>query len=137
MSRGKWIKRTNIRSKLVVKHPDLFVICPDEDFEAVVEGQGSVSDFLQDCLEKDDGRGEAGGLDQIHLKKTTVSVRCGEERKYDLGEEYVGVWEDIVAGRELLVGRIACGGKNRIDCTSADATRDDATVYVITKIALS
>lgn len=58
-------------------------------------------------------------------------------RGYDLRQKYVGVWEDIVAGRELFVSGIASSGQDGIDCTSADPTRDDATVYVITEVALS
>lgn len=61
----------------------------------------------------------------------------GRGRVYDLRQKYIGVWEDIVAGRELFVSGIACSGQDRIDCASADPTRDDATVYIITEVALS
>ena len=40
-----------------------------------------------------------------------------------------------MAGRELLVGRIARGGQDGVDCTSADPTCDDTTVYVIAEVA--
>lgn len=68
-----------------------------------------MSDFLEDSLEKDDGRGKARGLHQVHLE-TMVNIRCTMEGEDDLGQKYVGVREDIVAGRELLVGGIACSG---------------------------
>lgn len=42
-----------------------------------------------------------------------------------------------MAGRELLVGRIARRGKDGIDCPGADPTRDDATVDVIAEVAFS
>ena len=57
------------RSELVVKYPNLFVICLDECLEAIVERKRSVSDFLQDCLKKNDRRGKAGRFHQIHLKR--------------------------------------------------------------------
>lgn len=95
-----------------------------------------MSDFLEDSLEKDDGRGKARGLHQVHLE-TMVSIGCTEEGEDDLRQKYVGVREDIVAGRELFVRGIACSGQDGVDCTSADPTRDDATVYIITEVALS
>lgn len=96
-----------------------------------------MSDFLQDGLEQDDGRGKTRRLHQIHLKETMVSMRCTEEGKYDLRQKYVCVRKDVVARRELFMSGFASSGQDGVDGTSADPTRDDTTIYIIAEVTLS